>query len=83
MAVTKDKILQTNTRFVVGSLMGKHIFEKKTVITIEKHRWTGHSHVAALGVILGRISYKIEWGKATKGRFVRFAAAVLSSQSAL
>ena len=35
------------------------------------------------GVILGRtVAQKIEWEKAKKGRFVRFATAALSSQSA-
>ena len=50
---------------------------------------TGHSGVAfatlatCLGVILGRpVAHKIEWEKAKKGRFVRFATAALSSQSA-
>ena len=50
------------------------------------HRWTGHSDVvvfatwtACFRVILGPVAYKIEWGKAKKGDFVRFVIATPNS----
>ena len=52
------------------------------------HRQTGHSGVGAFatwvacfGVILRMVAYKIEWERQKRNNFVRFATAILSSQS--